>query len=418
MSQEIQPNSLTPLSQIELDSIIKKHINFVECKNGGARATIKFKSLVGLSFRKKDLTGADFTGCDMRNCDLSDCNFHNGVFYACNMQNSNMARSDFSRADFRGADLTGADMTDANLTKADMRQGAKIIAQDTVTRTKIETLDGKTIFKGTDLENADLSGARASDLDLSSSNLSYARLANIDLSKANLENSNMSHVDLSEANLENARMAGIILSGATLDNTNMQGANLQYALTEKPVGKVFDYSEEEDGPLVKIIKRHGQWVQFEGQKGERADLSGYDMRNIHDLVRYSLTAIKAENAIFQGMALLSAQMQSCDFSGSDFRDVKFIGADLRASKFIGAKMSRVNLSKANLSSLTLSKDKKLISDLTDADLSFSDCSGCNFQNAILIRVNFEGANLEGADLRGADIAGANLENTKIERIRK
>jgi uncharacterized protein YjbI with pentapeptide repeats len=301
-----------------------------------------------------------------------------------------------------------------------MRMGAKIISENIETHEKVESLDGTTIFKGTDLENANMSDARASQIDLSNSNMTNARMANIDLSQANLENANMAHVDLTQANLENARMAGVVLTGATLTDSKMEGATLNYALTDEAQGKVFDYSEgEEDSPLVQILKAHSQWIQFGGKgSGQRADLSGYDMRNITDLARYSLTAVKAEDAVFQGMALLSAQMQSGDFNRSDFRDVKFIEADLRASKFVGAKMSRANLSNANLSPLFFGGDKKIVTDLTDIDLSFSDLSGCNLQNAILVRANLEGANLSEADIRGCDLTDANLKNANMHKTKK
>jgi uncharacterized protein YjbI with pentapeptide repeats len=419
MSNAQDTNSLQTLQQSELDAIIKKHIMFVKAKSGGARASVKFKSMVGLTFHGADLSGADFTGCDMRNCFMSGGNFLNAIFYGCNLQDANLVKGNFSRADFRGADLTGADLTDADLTKADMRMGAKIISQNAATHEKVESLDGTTIFKGSDLENANMSDARASQIDLSNSNLTNARMANIDLSQANLENANMSYVDLTKADLEGARMAGVVLTGATLTGTKTEGAVMEYVLTDKAQGKVFDYSEGADSPLVQILKSHSQWIQFQGKgSGQRADLSGYDLRNITDLARYSLTAIKAEDAIFQGMALLSAQMQSGDFNRSDFRDVKFIEADLRASKFIGAKMSRANLQNANLSPLFFAGDKEIVADLTDVDLSFSDLSGCNLQNAILVRANLQGSNLSEADIRGCDLTDANLENVNMHRTKK
>ena len=260
---------LPKITQLELDLIIKKHLNFVQCKAGGARAVIKFKSLYGLTFHKKDLSGADFTGCDLRDCDMQDGNFHNAVFYSCNLQNARMARGKFSRADFRGADLTGADMIDADLTKADLRQGAKIIAQDTTTKEKLPTLDGKTVFKGTDLENADLSDVRAAHVDLSQSNLANARMSHVDLSQANLENSNMAHVDLSQANLEQSRLSGVILTGAITTGASFEGAHLESVLTDAPEGKIFDYSEQ-DSPLVALLKNHALWVQFAGEKASAA----------------------------------------------------------------------------------------------------------------------------------------------------
>ncbi|MEK7801951.1 MAG: pentapeptide repeat-containing protein, partial [Pseudomonadota bacterium] len=65
MASETPENAPTPMTQAELDAIIKKHVRFGQGRAGGGRAVIKFKSLVGLSLRQADLSGADFTGSDL-----------------------------------------------------------------------------------------------------------------------------------------------------------------------------------------------------------------------------------------------------------------------------------------------------------------------------------------------------------------
>ena len=92
MSNNPPTAALEPVTQVELDAMIKKHVKFVQCKPGGARVVLKFRSLVGLYFHEADLSGADFTGSDLRRCNMAMGNYQNTVFYGCNLQGANMSK--------------------------------------------------------------------------------------------------------------------------------------------------------------------------------------------------------------------------------------------------------------------------------------------------------------------------------------
>lgn len=101
--------------------------------------------------------------------------------------------------------------------------------------------------------------------------------------------------------------------------------------------------------LKEILNKHKQWIESNGELGERADLGDVNLRK--------------------------ANLRGVDLKHSDLR-----GADLRYSKLIGA-------------------------DLRGADLRGADLRKSILRGAILRGADLRGANLMGADLRGVDLTG-------------
>lgn len=97
----------------------------------------------------------------------------------------------------------------SNLDNADLR-GAKLR----------NTLLGTSTFRGANLEGADLAYA-----DLSLARMRGARLVGADLTGANLRNADLQAANLQDANLGYANLSGVELQGA-----NLQGAKLGYAV--------------------------------------------------------------------------------------------------------------------------------------------------------------------------------------------
>ena len=72
--------------------------------------------------------------------------------------------------------------------------------------------------------------------------------------------------------------------------------------------------------LPELLEEHTQWVSSAGQSGKQLDLGGYDLREVIDLKRYPLTAIKCVGGNFLGQDLRKAQLQRAVFDQADFRD--------------------------------------------------------------------------------------------------
>src|SRR5690606_8831094 len=100
--------------------------------------------------------------------------------------------------------------------------------------------------------------------------------------------------------------------------------------------------------LPELLEEHTIWVSTVGRRGRQLDLGGYDMRDVLDLRRFPLTAIKAIGANFLNQDLRTAEIQSATLDKSDFRDCRMIEADLRGSSFKYANFTRADLTGAQL----------------------------------------------------------------------
>ena len=121
--------------------------------------------------------------------------------------------------------------------------------------------------------------------------------------------------------------------------------------------------------LAEILDNHKKWINGEG--GERADLSGSDLR-------YS------------------------NLSGSDLS-----GSDLRYS----------NLSGSNLSGSDLSYSDLRGSNLSGSNLSYSDLSGSNLSGSDLSGSNLSGSDLRYSDLSGSDLSGSDLRYSNLSQAK-
>jgi uncharacterized protein YjbI with pentapeptide repeats len=139
--------------------------------------------------------------------------------------------------------------------------------------------------------------------------------------------------------------------------------------------------------LEKKLDLHRIWIESDGGKGERADLSGADLR---------------------GADLNEAELRRADLRGADLNEAELRRADLRGANLSGANLSRVYLSGANLGEADLSGANLRGAYLIGADLRDANLIGANLREA-----NLKLANLIGADLHGADLSGANLRDAYL-----
>ena len=95
-------------------------------------------------------------------------------------------------------------------------------------------------------------------------------------------------------------------------------------------------------------------------------------------------------------------------SRADFTDVDLSGSDLSATNFNNAIFVRAKLVAATMSCSNFYSADFTGADLQRAYLSCADLHGANFKDAIL-----DGAILANADLSGANLAGASLVNAYL-----
>lgn len=407
------PSDLPALTQQDLNEIIEKHIFFERGQKGGARAVLTYLDLSNLSFKTANLTQADFTGSllirsNFENCNLSGCNF-----FASDLSNANLRHTNCKGADFRGSYVAGADFTGADLSRADLREGKIMRRSDDGSLEDRERTNGEgatTIFIGARLEGANMSGIQASNADLRDANMRGVILGKADLSNANLSGANMTDADLTGSNLSNVKLKGAILTGSATRMIDQDFLREAGAILDDFSG---DTLERMNKTLPELLDAHKKWVSSAGKKGKPLDLSGFDLRDVIDLNRYSLTAIKAVDTNFMSQNLSNANMQSSIFDGSDFRDCIIGESDLRGSSFKHANFVRANLDGATLCPLEFKKNAPgetlRRTNLSGADLRYASLVGTDLRDSILMGVDLSNAILTDCDLRRADLTGANLD---------
>ena len=203
-----------------------------------------------------------------------------------------------------------------------------------------------------------------------------------------------------------------------MDNNEAYGMNLDGALSEGDMGHSLDDFAK---PLHELFADHRLWIKTRGAKGKQLDLSGYDLRNVPDLRRHPMTAIRCVKGILLSQDLSAADMQSAVFDESDFRDCDLNSADVRGSSFQRAKLMRADLRNLKASALVIGKSggkqSKQRTDFSGADMRYCDLNGASFKDCKLIGADFRHARLQNVDFRGADLTGAELESAVMDGMK-
>lgn len=409
-------------TQHELNEIMEKHAYYLRGRRGGARAVIKFGDLSDLNFSGKDLSQADFTGSNLARCDFSRSTCSGTCFFSCDLRQCDLTNAILSRADFRGAHMAGANLSGANMDSADLREG-KIMERGEFGMLVNKPLPafpkGKsptTVLTGAKFTDTSMAAVKAVAADFSDADLSGVILSQSNLSDANFDGANLSKVDFTGADLSNANLSNSIMSGAILRNAEMGGTKLDNVVKDEAMGKRLERGVR---TLAEMLETHRRWIATAGREGNQMDLSGYDLRDIHNLWDYPLTAIRAVKATFLGLNLERVKMQSATLDYSDFRDCRLGRADLRGSSMKGVHLSRVDLTGANLGPLKFDTPeghgvRLQRVNLSGASLKFSILKNCDLRDSILMGVDMSNTILTGCDLRRADLTGANLTGSNLE----
>ena len=144
--------------------------------------------------------------------------------------------------------------------------------------------------------------------------------------------------------------------------------------------------------LKEILEQHELWLDSNGKKGKRADLTG---------------------AYLTGADLRCVDLTSADLTSADLYGADLSGANLRCANLTGANLTMADLTHAILTRAYLTDANLRLANLSGADLSYADLTYSNLRRAILTDADLYGANLTGADLTGTNLIDSELEYANL-----
>jgi uncharacterized protein YjbI with pentapeptide repeats len=121
--------------------------------------------------------------------------------------------------------------------------------------------------------------------------------------------------------------------------------------------------------------------------------------------------IKWRFFIFIGIAIMAKKSELRKISHTELQ--KVLEDHRKWLKFGTREGKRTDLSGADLSFTNLSSAKLVSADLSGADLSFTNLSSAKLVSADLSGANLSSANLISADLSGVNLSGANLISANL-----
>ena len=108
------------MTEKELKKILHRHQLWLEGKEGGEQANLRWADLRGADLRGADLCEADLCGANLREVDLRGANLRWADLCRADLCGANLQGAYLCRADLCGANLCGADLCGANLCGANL----------------------------------------------------------------------------------------------------------------------------------------------------------------------------------------------------------------------------------------------------------------------------------------------------------
>lgn len=149
--------------------------------------------------------------------------------------------------------------------------------------------------------------------------------------------------------------------------------------------------------LKKVIAAHEEWV-FDEDKGERANLSLYDLRG-HSIINKNLSGAILRGASFDGGDLHGtkfheADMRECSLLSTNIKNCDFAFADLSHSKMSHVEATGASFRDTNMRCVESLFGKYIGAYFEDTDLRHSRFYSCDTSDA-----RFQGADMMCADFR-------------------
>ncbi len=255
-----------------------------------------------------------------------------------------------------------------------------------------------------------------SGVDLAEANLNGAKLSEVILTHANLNVVNLSGAILNGANLRYAKLNVARLSGAHLSNADLKGASLNVA---NLIRADLSRAQMRKTSLIRaeLIRANLSRADLHKANLRNADLREASLRqaNLRE-ANLSLACLKGgflTGANLESANLANVDLTKSDLSGANLRDAELRQANLTRANLSGANLSGANLRWADLSGANLSWADLSGAKLSGANLSYANLSHANLTNTSLVHANLHQAKLIQADWVGADLSGATLTAAKL-----
>ena len=155
---------------MNLEKILKKHEMWLEGKEGGERADLRYTNLNGINLTGADLRYVNLSGADLRYANLRYANLSDADLRKTDLSNANLINTGLRDANLRNANLRCANLRNTNLWNAALRN---------------------TDLRCTNLSGADLRGADLRDADLIDADLSGADLRDVNLRDTDLRGADL-----------------------------------------------------------------------------------------------------------------------------------------------------------------------------------------------------------------------------------
>lgn len=173
----------------------------------------------------KNLNAADLIKADFRGIYLSETEFKHTNLESADMRGANLINTDLSTANLKGAKLKDA-LYSINTKFPQGTDLSELIFIGADANLRGVNLENR-YLGGTNLKNADLSGACLKKSNLGGTNLENANLSNANLENAYLEKTNLKGANLTNANLKEARFIKTNLTNANLSNVNLSNFQIE-----------------------------------------------------------------------------------------------------------------------------------------------------------------------------------------------
>lgn len=188
--------------------------------------------------------------------------------------------------------------------------------------------------------------------------------------------------------------------------------------------------------IARILLEHRKWVETRGKEGQKANLTGANLRGIDlreaNLSKAILMEANLSRAVLAKANLSEADLTKANLSEADLTDAKLKGAFLTSAKLRGTLLTKADLAGAILRRADLRNAVLREADLTGAVLREADMAEAFLLEAKLKKADLSYAGLKGADLTQADmkevslieadlsfakIQKANLQEAKLEKAK-
>jgi uncharacterized protein YjbI with pentapeptide repeats len=284
-----------------------------------AEADFSSSNLAGVDLAGANLKGAILVGANLEGANLSDCELGEANFAGAKLEKATLVGAKLEDADFTACPMEAADLSSASLTGA-ILQGAQL--QD-------GTLN-EVSAKGADFEGATLDGARLESSEFEAANFSGASLKRASFRASSLRDSNWSGVQGQEVLLDDAELTGLRASGCDLSHGSLRQINGPESIWEKATltEADFSYADLEGATFIGAV--------CDGATFEAADMrfAKFAKASLRDA---RLTTMN----LFQG-SLEKADLTGADLSGSNMYGVEFFEARVKKTVTRGTNLKMAN----------------------------------------------------------------------------